>query len=438
MPVTVVFVTVIVLNISFTSGAINGFILFSQVLLSLNIDASGIIIFPQKRSIMEGYQFLYGFLNLDFFTTDTLSFCLWPNATALDMLAFKYITIVYALSLVIVVVWFMNKYGGRCFRKCCRITTIKSSVIRGISAFLIICYSQSVLVSHRLVNGADLWRKESSNTTILKRVWFDGNMIYLSRSHLPYALPALLCLLTIGILPPILLMAYPLLNKVLAFFGIEEYRLVTIISQKLPITSSLKPLLDCFQGCFRDDMRFFAGLYFLYRWMAPIVYTLASSLGSAYVITEIFLILILAIHAFSQPYTQRVHNMVDTILFTDLLLINSITCIHYFLFQSQELKSTVSKIVATTAKIQATLIYLPLIAVMIYVIILVAKQVYSFRYRKYRHQRTLEEPALQTLQGRLKAAVHSAFFSDGDLIEQELPDRLLTSNATYKLFEETY
>ena len=131
--------------------------------------------------------------------------------------------------------------------------------------------------------------------------------------------------------------------------------------------------------------------------------------------------------------------MIDTILFTDLLLINSITCIHYFLFQSQELKSTVSKIVATTAKIQATLIYLPLIAVMVYVMLLVAKQVYSFWYRKYRHQRTLEEPALplQTL-GRLKAVVHSSFFADGNLIEQELPDRLLTENVTYEEFEDTY
>ena len=112
VPVTVVFITVIAFNISFTSGAVNGFILFSQILLSLNIDASGIIRFPRQKEVTQGYQFLYGFLNLDFFTIDWLSFCLWPKATALDMLAFKYITIVYALSLVILVIWFMNRCGG--------------------------------------------------------------------------------------------------------------------------------------------------------------------------------------------------------------------------------------------------------------------------------------------------------------------------------------
>ena len=80
---------------------------------------------------------------------------------------------------------------------------------------------------------------------------------------------------------------------------------------------------------------------------------------------------------------------------------------------------------------------MPLIAVMIYVMLLAAKQIYSFWYRKYGHQRTLEEPALQTI-GKLKAVVHSTFFSDGDPIEQELPDRLLTGNVTYKQFEDTY
>ena len=433
VPVTVVFITVLVLNISFTSGAVNGFILFSQILLSLNIDASGIIAFPNQRFITEGYQFLYGFLNLDFFTTDTLSFCLWPKATALDMLVFKYITIVYALSLVMLVIWFMNKCGGRCFRTCCRITTVKSFIIHGISAFFIICYSQSILVSHSLVNGISLWSKASSNTTAAKRVWFDGNMIYFSKNHLPYALPALLCLLTIGILPPLLLITYPLLNKVLAIFGIEESRLITSISQKLPV-SNLKPLLDCFQGCFKDNLRFFAGVYFLYRWVAPIIYTTASSLGVAYVVTEIFLILISSIHAFCQPYTKRVHNMVDAVLFTDLLLINSITCIHYFLFQTQEIKYTLEK-VSITAKIQATLIYLPFVTMVIYILVRGAKQIYSFWYTKYRYQYGLEEynvPVPNNLQGRLRAVVHSTMLNDQN--EQELPYRLFTGNITDEPF----
>ena len=421
VPVTVVFISVIVLNISFTSGRVNGFILFSQILLSLNIDASGLINFPNQRTITEGYQFLYGFLNLDFFAIDSLSFCLWKKATALDMLAFKYITIVYALSLVILVIWFMNKCGGSCLGKWCRITAIKSSIIHGISAFLIICYSQTVSVSSNLVNGVDLWPEQGSNSTLSKRVWLDGNMIYFSASHLPYALPAIFCLVTIGIIPPILLLAYPLLNKVLTLLKLEEYKLVTCISKILPI-SSLKPLLDCFQSCFKDNLRFFAGLYFLYRWIAPVVYTTSSTLGTSYIITEIFLILILAIHAFSQPYVKQAHNMIDTILFTDLLLINSITCIHYFLFQSQENYYTVYEKVAKTSIIQATLIYLPFIAMLVYLLLLGCRHLYILWYTKVGYQRNYFFP---------KAGVH------GDDKEYELPHRLLSENISYEKFENT-
>ena len=435
VPVTVVFIIVIVFNISFTSGAVNGFILFSQVLLSLNIDGSGIITFPNQKSITEGYQFLYGFLNLDFFTTDTMSFCLWPNATALDMLVFKYITIIYALSLVILVIWFMNKCGGRCLGKWWRITTVKSSIIHGISAFFIVCYSQSIMVSHNLVTGGRLWLREGSNImTGSRRVWLNGNIVHFSEEHLRYALPALFCLLTIGILPPVLLLLYPLSNKVLAFFGYEESKIVSHISQKLPI-HTLKPILDSFQGCFKDNLRFFAGFYFLYRWMVPIVYS-TSSLGTGYIITEILLILMLAIHAFSQPYMKRVHNMVDTILFTDLLLINSITCIHYFLFQSQENRHAVKQTVVKTSIIQAVLIYLPFIIMVIYVLAMGYKRISHCSRSTIRYSGeggTQENSSTAQTLRRLRAAVNGDISAQDD---EELPHRLIVGQVCYEYFED--
>ena len=433
VPVTMVFIIAIAFNISFTSGAVNGFILFSQVLLSLNIDASGILKFPNQKKITEGYQLIYGFLNLDFFTTETLSFCLWSSATALDMLAFKYFTIVYAFSLVMLVIWLMNKCGGRCFGKWCRITKVKSSLIHGISAFLIICYSQSILLSYSLLSIAEVQPREGSNTRISKRVWLDGNMTFLSRSHLPYALPALLFLFTIGIFPPILLLAYPLSNKALTLFGFEEAKLVTYISRKLRI-SYLKPLLDCFQSCFKDNLRFFAGLYFLYRWIAPVVHSISSCLGTAYITTEILLILILAIHAFCQPYTKRVYNMIDTVLFTDLLLINSITCIHYYLFQSRENQNTVNTKVARIAIIQAILIYLPFITMLACMLLFGLRRMYSsYYYKQYRNQSS-RNITLSNSFMKLRARVNSKELLDDNesyFNEQELDD------TSYNRFEDS-
>ena len=131
----------------------NGFILFSQVLLSLNVDACETITYPNQRASIEGFQPNYGCLNIDFFTTETLSFCLWPKATTLDMLVFKYITITYALSLVTRTIWFINKCGGSCLKKWYKITKLKSSVIICHLWHLGFYYSQSILVSHSSVNG---------------------------------------------------------------------------------------------------------------------------------------------------------------------------------------------------------------------------------------------------------------------------------------------
>ena len=255
MPVTVVFITVLVLNISFTSGALNGFILFSQLITSLNINADRLT-FSSSTSesfTVIGYQVFYGLFNLDYLSTEIISFCLWNGTSALDMIAFKYITVTYALLLVAIIIWFMNKCAGRCLGKWYRITKLKISVIHGITTFLVICYAQCVNVSLTLLVRHQYIANAGSDLDVADVVWFNGNLVYFSRRHLLYALPALVCLITIGILPPVFLLSYPLFNKVMLFFGLDESRFIKFISQVLPI-SSLKPLFDSFQGCFKDNL----------------------------------------------------------------------------------------------------------------------------------------------------------------------------------------
>ena len=356
VPVTVVFITVIVLDINFTSGAVNGFILFSQLLYSFNIDASGLITLPHWIAVlMDGHGLFYGFFSLDFFETEDLSFCLFSNASALDILTFKYITIVYALLLVILVIWLMNKCGERCLGKWFRITTVKSSIIHGISAFLILCYSQCIRISLHLLDNFSLYVKSGSNMTTCRRVWLNGDVVFFSKDHLLYALPALFCLLTIGILPPVLLLAYPLFNKCLAAFDLEESKLVIFVSQKIHI-SSLKPLLDSFQGCFKDNLRFFAGLYFFYRWIAQIISVAPSTGFSRYDIgVNTLLTIILALHALCQPYARKGHNMIDTLLFTNLILITAITFFHLYVIRARVGKQTAIENITVSAVIQVIL-----------------------------------------------------------------------------------
>ena len=153
LPLTVLFILVVTFNINFSSGALNGFILFAQVVDSLAISAYGMLEFQFAKSkglyqLTEVYKFIYRSLNLDFFTHDSLSFCLWEGASTLDVLIFKFVTVLYAFLLIVLSVLIMNRC--RLCPKCPRflkITTVKTYIIHGLSAVLITCYVKCVQIS---------------------------------------------------------------------------------------------------------------------------------------------------------------------------------------------------------------------------------------------------------------------------------------------------
>ena len=315
-----------------------------------------------------------------------------------------------------------------CLGKWWRITTIKSSVIHGISTFLILCYSQCVTVSLKLLNNFPMHAREGSNLTISRRVWLNGNIEYFSDKHLPYALPALFCLLTIGIFPPMLLLAYPLFNKVLVFFDFAESMLVKVVSQKVPI-SSLKPFLDSFQGCFKNNLRFFAGLYFLYRWTALVIAIVPlSGYSRFYTTLEAIIIIMLVLHALCHPYALKGHNMVDTLLFADLALINAITFLHYYSFHSN-LESLIKKefIIAINI-IQLVLIYLPFLTMTVYMLVLVCR----LGCRQSENQSNSHISTNIPL-GKLRDLVISISRQDS-ANEEEFPHRLITNDIGYEHF----
>ena len=431
VPVTVVFITVLVLNISFTSGAINGFILFSQLINSLNIDARGLIALPNVMLVfVRGYRVIYGFFNLDYFNVETLSFCLWSSASALDMIALKYVTIAYALLLIVTVLWFMNKCGGRCFGKWCRITRLNSSVTHGITTFLVICYAQCVYVSLTLLLRYRNTPPVGSQLKALDVVWLNGNLDYFSRRHLSYALPALACMLTVGFLPPVLLLTYPLVYKILAFFNLDDSKPINFVFHKLPI-NSLKPLFDSFQSCFKDNLRFFAGLYFIYRWIGLTVNAFTSSNSTFFMAVEILLLCVLALHAICQPYSERAHNIIDTLLFTNLAIINAISFANYYIARNYGEVTYQQRKIRVSASIQLVLIYLPVMITLGYLVV----KCYLF-VNGNKQEGSPEESHSQTHSHRLHKLISVVSNASVDN-EEELPHRLIASDSEYRNFEDS-
>ena len=385
LPLTAFFIIVLGMNISFTAGAINGFIFFSQLLNTLDLHASGIIlVFPDsaKRATnywTQGYRIIYGFFNLEFFNSESLSFCFWKGASAVDMLALKYVTILYTLLLIMLVIWIINKCGGRCCGKCCRITTVRASVVHGISTFLVICYTQCVKVSLHLLMPVHFYVEETSRFRPPARVWLNGEIVYFSKQHLPYALFAIFCLLIIGIFPVVPLLTYPSLNKVLTILGCENSKVVAIILSKIPL-SRLKPLLDSIQGCFKDDFRHFAGLYFLYRWTIFLIHMNTSRFSVYYTAVGGALLLLLTLHTICQPYIKRVHNIIDALLFTNLILINSLSFFNYH--TSRTPRGIEQGTTLTSSIIQLVLIYLPLVVIGAYILVRLCKSISKYGWRK--------------------------------------------------------
>ena len=366
IPVTLFFMFVIFFGISFTSGSAYGFIFFTQVAESLQISGGDLIFLPRGVTIMNKFhQTLYFSLNLRFFEFENLSFCIFKNASALDMIAFRYVTLTYAflLVLVLIIVIKSQKFWillHRLFK--IRVHTTKGTIIHGISTFLVVCYSQCAQMSLLLLSSARLWGQGGSiHSTVSK---YNGELELFSLPHLKYAIPAIVFLIVIVIIPPLLLLAYPLCYKIFSCLSTSESRGIVILCKIIPL-EKFKPFFDSFQSCFKDEYRFFSGLYFIYRFVLLMSMALFHY-RNFYLVAEIQLVLILIIHSICQPYKERSHNLVDILLFGNLILINGITM---FNFSSIESAFNAEYTIQITGWIQAVLIFIPILCGLVYMIL---------------------------------------------------------------------
>ena len=363
IPVTVLFFIVIYFNLSFTSGALNGVIFFMQIIDTFKIDGENFIRFPEEvKQLARIYKLVYRVFLLKFVALEETSFCLWEGATALDMLAFRYVTIMYSLFLVIVTVIFLKKCTFRlhCYQVSKQLKNeqlnLKHSILNGLSAFLVMSYSECTRVSLMILTTGTLTVGPTTKQKFEPVVFYNGEYPYMGEEHLKYALPALFFLFTIVAVPPMLLIVYPLCYKLFALLRINESKCVQITCKVIPL-EKIKPMFDSIQGAFKDQYRFFAGLYFVYRLSASLTFSFPSALKTYYTATSAQLIFMLMVHAVCCPYRQKWHNVLDALLFSILAMINAISFFNYERYQSD---------VTYLAGVQCVLILLPLVYLVIY------------------------------------------------------------------------
>ena len=367
LPAIFFFTSVMMFGINFSSGSLNGFIFYSQVVDAFSQD---LVISEIKHDstsfkvLKSGYQLIYGIFNFDYFST--FPFCLWKGATVMDVIAFKYVATTFAFMLIIFIVFVMNHPTKRCSRNNYYISLLKhytgkrSSVTHGISAVLIICYGQCTRVGFFLLIKTFLRSKPGVDPI---PVTYYGGLPYFGNKHLSYAIPAIIFTIILVCLPPFCLILYPTSFHLLELCGLSEHRYINMVSHLLGL-GRFVPLLDAFQSSYKDKMRFIAGFYFLYRVLAFITY-----MYSEIVPPVLLAVLILGHHSILQPYKSCQHNVIDTFIFLNITIINCLTIMIKFSLITENTEN-----MQTFEMIQLGFIYLPFLSLVLVLLVKCTKK----------------------------------------------------------------
>jgi len=378
LPLTVFLFIIMFFNISLVNGPLNSFILFSQVLDAMDVYSSGKVATPStlENIFIAIYTFLYGIWNLNFLEMVISPFCIFQTKTALPILTLEYAVAIYTLVVVFILFLLAPKLKEKLFttddhspwgckitiRKCYEryIHFKKSAVYRqgeSIHAFttlLVLCYVKVMTITIDILTPNNLYGPGGEDSKIqIKVVWVDGTLRYLNGAHRIYATVAFLCLFTCVIIPPLLLLSYPYLPMLINKLNCHNNKIL----QKFCIAPLDKyvPFFDAFQSCYKNEYRYFAGLYFIYRIIALCIASLAPSPENQYIGQSIFYTAILMVHCLCQPYKKRSHNIIDGLVFANMIIINSLSAYRYYWYSTNLSKST------KVFWIQTIMIYLPVL-----------------------------------------------------------------------------
>ena len=130
---------------------------------------------------------------------------------------------------------------------------------------------------------------------------------YFHGRHLVYTIVAILLAIVIVFGFPILLLFEPCLDSKINFVKI-------------------KPLLDQFQGCYKDRYRWFAGYYMICRLViiVLVIVKISDDFTTHYLLISSCTLMTL-IHVLVRPYVSTIHNIFDGIILHLIIIISALT-----------------------------------------------------------------------------------------------------------------
>ena len=225
--------------------------------------------------------------------------CLTTGMSGIDQ---QFIHYIHSTAVVLIIVMI-----SLLARKCTRFTAIISrGIIHVICLLLLLSYTSIASTSLLLMRSLTFHQIDKVYT------YLSPDIEYFHGRHLAYGIVALLC--SISMVPglPLLLTLQPILNRKFNFVKI-------------------KPLLDQFQGCYKDNYRCFAGYYMTCR---LVIITIVIANSSNEMITSYVLIvacgIIALIHLTVKPYNSELLNKFDGVILHFIIFIAALPLLDDF------------------------------------------------------------------------------------------------------------
>ena len=325
IPITVLYVVVLLFQIDLTAAPFTAFVFISQI-ISVGFSANISLFLTNSSPIINKFLILvvtfYAFWDFNFFFHIIPPFCVSPDLKTIHVVLLNYLAFAFYPLFLICITWICINLYDRNFKpfvwswnklnKCIKPLNkdSKSRLLKVFCTFLVLSYQKFVALFVFTVATDNILSMNSTHPAqAVLRV--DPSIKWLSTENLMY-LPVSLIMLLVFVIPPIV---------VLALYPTRPFRALCLkCLYGGQVRAALNIFVDKFYSSYRSgldggrDMRAFASVYFLLRIIVYLVgisehrilYGILLIVGTASVIATI------------RPYKKNYMNVIDTLLLTNL------------------------------------------------------------------------------------------------------------------------
>ena len=345
VPLTVMFIVLVIFNINTTSGAGNAFIIFAQMITTaFDISHNGIIPLDNAthnntRTVRAIYQLPYGIWNMEFFSILAPPFCLSSNIGIYDIIFINYAIALYPLLLIAIFSLFVWLHGKglniaallcppfyKCTLRIEKKWEFRRSIIGVFATFITMSYTKMLSTSVRLIMPT--WLHDSNGVIVHANIpTFNGDVHYTDPDLIVMYIIAIVTLCVYIAILPCLLMTPSLIK---AIYNRTRWEWLARI---LP-WGRTQEFLDGFHGCYSDggrsgnsDYRWFSGVFLSLRGLFFLTFIFTPSPMMTYMILCCLCFVTMFAIVCTRPFKLKHHNVLNVAVFC---LLGVTSCINTF------------------------------------------------------------------------------------------------------------